>query len=445
MFGHLDPPEEIEPGSSELTRVLGRANAIRRRRLRIFAAASCVVLVAALAGGFIAGDSGSSSMATTDYDFNLRSGPLPLGLAVPTTALIDVEFANPQDGFALAVHRNTVILASTTDGGSNWQVRNNRLPTIVGPQDEYPGQMEFIGSTGYLWGVPGDAGAPLWVSHDGGSSWARAPIGPYVYDVSAIGANVWALTGTCPSAGDGVCSLSMEASLTAGASWGDLGPLDAALGATADGVAQPVELARITTTRAYVLTDAPAANPYQLTWQLAFTSDAGVSWSERGVPCTSLFDAGAEVAASGTADLWLVCGGTAAGGAQIKELYRSSDGGLSWTLTSTTNGQVWPMTTAPADPLPGGGYVAPLESGHRNLAVASPTTAWLYPERGDLYKTIDGGLNWVAVPELAAASFASGGQGNVTFLSPTQGWICAYGVGLWQTVDGTHWHSLGQS
>ncbi len=445
MFGHLDPPEEIEAGTSELTRVLGRADAIRRRRRRVFAVASCCVLVAALAGVFIAGDSRWSSTATTDYEFNLRTGPLPLGLPVPTTALIDVEFANAQDGFALAVHRNSVILASTTDGGSNWHVRNNRLPSITGYQDEYPGQMEFIGSTGYLWGVPGDAGAPLWVTHDGGSTWTSAPIGPYVYDVSAIGANVWALTGTCSTAGDGVCALSVAASFNAGTSWGDLGPLKASLGADAGGVAQPVELARITTARAYVLTDAPTANPYQLTWQLAFTSDAGATWSTRDVPCTSLFDAGAEVAASGTADLWFICGGTASGGAQIKELYRSNDGGLSWTLTSTTDGQVSPMTVAPVDPLPAGGYVAPLESGHRNLAVASTSTAWLYPERGDLYKTIDGGLNWVAVPALAAASFSSGGQGNATFLSPTQGWVCAYGVGLWQTVDGTHWHSLGQS
>ena len=171
MFGHLDPPEEIEPGSRELTRVLGRARAIRRRRRRIFAVTSCIVLVAALAGAFIASDSGPSSTTSTDYEFNLRAGPLPLGLPVPTTALIDVEFANPQDGFALAVHRNTVILASTTDGGSSWQVRNNQLPSTVGPQDDYPGQMEFIGSTGYLWGVPGVAGSPLWITHDGGSTW----------------------------------------------------------------------------------------------------------------------------------------------------------------------------------------------------------------------------------------------------------------------------------
>jgi hypothetical protein len=83
--------------------------------------------------------------------------------------------------------------------------------------------------------------------------------------------------------------------------------------------------------------------------------------------------------------------------------------------------------------------------GHRNLAVASSTTAWLFPARSGLYKTEDGGTSWVPVADLSAAGLDAGGQGNISFLSATQGWICAYGIGLWQTVDGVHWRSLGAS
>jgi hypothetical protein len=446
MFEHLDSPDTLDPGASELNDVLRRAASIRGRRHRMMTVAVCVVLLAASAGFFFTRKASLAPESVTDYQFNLRTGPLPIGLPVPTTALVDVDFATPQEGYALAIHRDTVILAASNDGGASWAVRNNGLPTTAGPQSAYPGQMEFIGSTGYLWGIPGDADSPLWISHDAGSTWQQASLDPYVFDVSAIGPNVWALAGTCPqNNAAGSCAVHVEESLDEGMTWTPIGPLDSFLAGTTGGAVQPVELARITTTRAYVLTDAAAgSSPGPLHWQLAFTADAGTSWTDRDVPCSSLFDSGVEVAASSTTDLWLLCGGAPATGAQIKELYRSSDGGLSWRLESTTSGQVWPMTVAPTDPLPVQGYIAPLESGHRNLAVASPTTAWLYPGRAGLYETTDGGLDWPAVPDVAAGGFASGGEGNITFLSATEGWICAYGVGLWQTDDGVHWHPVGQ-
>jgi hypothetical protein len=444
MFEHLDAPEATQVGNPELTYVLRRADSIRSRRHRLLAVACCAVLLAAAVGFFLAKDSNLSPPVATDYQFNLRTGPLPIGLPVPTTALIDVDFATAQDGYALAIHRDTVILAASNDGGASWTVRNNGLPTMAGPQDAYPGQLEFIGSTGYLWGVQGDAGAPLWVSRDAGSTWNQASLDPYVFDVSAIGSNVWALAGTCPtSSAIGSCVLHVALSLDAGLTWTTIAPLRGFVAGTTGGAVQPVELARITTSRAYVLTDAATDDTDQLGWQLAFTADGGASWSDRDVPCSSLFDSGVEIAASSTSDLWLLCGGTAASGAQIKELYRSNDGGQSWRLASTTSGQMWPMTIAPVQPLPDHGYIAPLESGHRDLAVASPTTAWLYPGRAGLYKTTDGGVNWPVVPDVAAGGFAGGGAGNITFLSATEGWICAYGVGLWHTDDGTHWHPVG--
>jgi hypothetical protein len=175
---------------------------------------------------------------------------------------------------------------------------------------------------------------------------------------------------------------------------------------------------------------------------LVFTGDGGATWQARPVPCAGAFDLGAEIAASSTEDLWLLCGSQASAGAQSKELFRSQDGGMTWTLTASATGLGTPPPSRP-NALSLLGYIAPYSIGHENLAVASATTAWLYPFRSVMYKTVSGGRTWTAVPDLSTAGFDSGGNGNVTFISATEGWICQYGVGLWHTDDGVHWSPLG--
>jgi hypothetical protein len=207
-----------------------------------------------------------------------------------------------------------------------------------------------------------------------------------------------------------------------------------------------VELARITLSRAYVLTAAtgqPVSDPSS-DFALVYSGDTGQTWSTRPIPCAGPFGLGAEIAASGTDDLWFLCGSQASGGAQSKELYRSSDGGFTWVLSASATGLGTPPPPA-SEPntLPLGGYIAPFSIGHKNLAVLSPSTAWLYPTRSSLLKTVSGGRSWSPVPDLVAAGFGAGSPGNVTFISATQGWICAYGVGLWHTSDGVHWSALG--
>jgi photosystem II stability/assembly factor-like uncharacterized protein len=448
MFGHLDDAEELHTGTRELAAVLRRAGTIRARRRWMLAVGSCGALLAASIGFFLARPSGQATSTAADYQFNLLSGPLRVGTPVPTTALLDVQFASVADGYALALHRNTVILAGSTNGGASWQVRNDHLPTGVASTADYPGQMEFVGSNGYLWGAQTASGAPLWVSHDDGTSWHRADVGPYVVDVSAIDLNVWALTQTCPDVSTGAspgCSMGIAESFDGGSTWtASVSSLPGTLAQPGGRVPLPVELARITKMRAYVLTKASGgAVP---TWQVAFTDDGGAIWSQRTVPCADPFTLGVELAASGTNDLWLLCGSQASAGAQSKQLFRSTDGGGSWLLAASATGLgTPPAATVAPDPLPLGGYVSPFTIGHHNLAVASTTTAWLFPARSSLYKTDDGGGSWTEVPSLSADGFGSGGAGNVTFISATEGWICSYGVGLWHTDDGESWAPLGAS
>jgi hypothetical protein len=449
MFGHLDHPAGVSPGAREMAEVVRRADAIRLRR-RVGTVAACVIVVAGIAG-FFAGRSPSEHISTTEtgYQFNALRGPLGIGTPVPATALVNVVFADEHDGFALAAHRGGAVLATTADGGETWHVQNGSLPAGYGQSDGYPGQFEFEGAHGYLWGGARetDGAAPLWVTSDGGISWHAAPIGPVVYDVSAIGTNVWALAGACdvkPPGGEPVvpCALTMEQSLDAGASWHTVGSTGFAEVMSATPAAQGVELARITTSRSYVLT---ASAPDQSgAIALSYTGDGGATWQARPVPCQGAFDLGAEIAASGTDDLWLLCGSQASAGDQSKELYRSADGGMTWTRTASATGLGTPPPPASQpNALPLAGYIAPYSIGHKNLAVASPATAWLYPFRTAMFKTVTGGRSWTAVPGLDTAGFGSGGPGNVTFISATQGWICQYGVGLWHTDDGVHWSPLG--
>ena len=437
MFEHLDDPEGVTPGRRELAGVLGRADTLRTRRRWMLAVGSCCLLLAASVGFFLGRPSGQPSLSTTDYEFNLEKGPLPVGLSVPTTALIDVQFATPQDGYALAVHDGGVLLASSIDGGSTWQVRNNHLPANGATADASLTQMEFVGSTGYLWGAATSMGEPLWMTRDGGTSWVRAPIGSDVVDVSAIDLDVWALSETSctTSASTTSCSLTLDQSLDGGSTWTGTDELKGQLQFDRNLATPLVELARITKARAYVLTYSQQAGV--LGWQLGFTDDGGATWAQRPAPCSGPQGLDAEMAASSTTDLWLVCGGPFGAGIQQKALYRSNDGGFAWHLTAATPDG----STRGTGSLPTVGYVEP--PGHHNLAVASPTTAWLYVQRVGLSETTDGGASWVPVSSLAAAGFPNGGYGNVTFLSPTDGWICSYGVGLWHTVDGSTWQPLG--
>ncbi len=427
MFGHLDDPRPAPPGPEARVAVAVRAARARRRRrvVRSVGAGLAVLAVLVVLGNVLPGPS-EPTTAESAYQFD-RTAVVPAGGPVPTSALEDVVFVDATHGFALADHRSGLVLASSSDGGATWQVVSDDLPYPYLGSGQV--QMEFIDSAhGYLWDPTGAAGAqPLWRTDDGGRQWVQAPLGGAVVDVSAIGADVWALTDDCPRAFTAGCTAQVEASADSGATWTDAGPVPVGPGT--------LELARITVSRAYVLSAPGGAGP----GSLAFTADGGATWSARPVPCTS--QSGAELAASGTDDLWLLCGGQPSAGNQAKEVFRSSDGGSTWGLAARVPGP--DSAAAPVGSLPALGYVAPVALGHKTLAVASPSLAWLQPDRGGVLVTHDGGVTWEPVADLAAAGFGTGAPGNLTFISAARGWVCELGVGLWRTTDGQHWEAMG--
>jgi len=459
MFEHLDDPAPPVPTGRTLGAVLARAAALRRRRV---GSALGVVGAGALAFGIVIGLLVSAGPHSQTFAvFDSQSGLLPSGTPVPPSDLATVVFAGDLRGFGLAVRGQQTLLASTTDGGDTWSVVDPSLPVA------FPAQFEFADAVhGYLWGAtPSSSGAvPLWVTADGGQRWRRASIGPVVSDVSAIGPDVWAVVGPCPvrATPGPLCPVVVEVSVDDGATWAATpGTPPLSEDAVASLSDQSIELARITVARAYVLSFAsptspasnssttpassPSTSPHAPGGRLAFTDDGGRTWSTRPDPCPTSFGLGEQVAASGTDDLWLVCASEASAGAQAKALYRSDDGGLQWSLAATANAPALTGTTLPVTgDLPVAGYVAPYSLGHENLAVLTPTTAWLFPDRASVFETTDGGRSWAVVAGLSAAGLVAGpGTGNVVFVDATHGWVCDAGIGLWRTTNGTDWERLG--
>ncbi len=439
MFGHLDDPTPPEPTVATFGAVFERSARLRHRRT-ISGTAS--VAVVALVVGLVLGSVLAQGPGPVDAGFSSQTGAAP-GTAVPLSDVEDPVFVNQTQGFALAPHGTQTALVGSPDGGNRWSVVDGELPA------QHPTAIEFTDTAhGYLWGLASssDGAVPLWVTDDGGSQWTQAPVGPVVSDVSAIDSDVWAVVGSCflSVSTPTTCPVSLEISHNYGRTWSSSLP---APSVTENGALslsnQDVELARITHTRAYILSFDPRGDAYSR-GELVYTPNGGSTWVQRVDPCPAYFDFGEELAGSGTDDLWMVCASQASAGTQAKALYRSYDGGLTWALASAANAPVLSANVVlPAGGgLPVGGYIAPYSLGHQNFAVLSPTTAWLFPTRSQVFETTDGGSSWTPVTSLARAGFGGEGSGSLTFLDATQGWVCQVGTGLWRTSDGVGWTRL---
>ena len=158
----------------------------------------------------------------------------------------------------------------------------------------------------------------------------------------------------------------------------------------------------------------------------ARTTDGGASWTTLRPPCSGWDngsesedpgEAGWDLAASTPQDLWLLCQDTAASGyMQAKHLFRSSDGGSSWSQDLGT---------------PNGG-----EGGY--TIAASPDRACRGSERTSIVCTRDGGRTWF----LPSTQPADTGMEMFQFVDELHGWAMAQDeatgdfTALWHTVDG---------
>ena len=353
MFGHLDDPAGVFPGEPELASVLWRARGIRvRRRLGVVAAG--LIVIAGVAGFLLhAADGGRLPVDRDGLPVQCPGGTSDRGNAG----------AHDRAGERGLRRRPRRIRPGGTprargpgrvDGRRQHVERAERRPAA-----RLRAGQRVLRSVR----VRGSRRVSVGRGHPDGRR--RAPVGhrrqrrhlasgtrsdPWSTTSVPSTANVWALTSSCGATTDGrsataPCALALEQSLDDGAHVecpGERGGHGVTRGRTN---AEHVELARITLNRAYVLTDTASCLP-GAEMVLEYTADGGRSWSTRPVPCTAPAVLGAEVAASGTDDLWFLCGSQASAGSQSKALYRSGDGGYTWYLAASATGLGTPAPPA---------------------------------------------------------------------------------------------------
>lgn len=339
-------------------------------------------------------------------------------------AVLALAFADPLHGWAIAVPAASIsacsalpspgqlagqVLLATTDGGHTWAAVDTDAAGIdalsfSGAEHGFAGRTGCPGST-----PPGAAGCGggLLRTTDGGRTWqavpsADPPVGGAglplpVLAVTAAGANLWALEagptgGTSPAGPAGAARV--MASADGGASWSPGGTLplaDPGEGAGAVG-ALAFSSAAVGYASVYALGScAMAGCGVNAVFR---TADGGASWSvvTAGQPRCNF----ARPALAATSAEALVARGVnlaACAGPQTT-LVRSTNGGATWNA-ATTWSELGPVR-----------LLAPPGGAATFWAVSGPA----------LLRSADGGATWAQVLPAPAPTAA------VEFLSPTVGW-----------------------
>ena len=394
----------------------------------------CIGLVVAIG---VTGCSGSENelrapgagSTTTD-----RSGPTS---PVPATAgsrssmpdggdVDDVDFLDQSFGWAAVATSCTdhpcVVVHATRDGGLTWEPRTD--PPLTTQERWIPRRLR-LASEDVGWLVDSDGG--LYVTTDGARTWRRQPTEGSVVAVEAHGASVWRLERSCPGGVQyGDCRYTLLVSGDDGRAW-QRPPAEPPIGRAG------ATLVRPSADVAYVLSDRGSSDPED--WNpdpvLARTADGGHSWTTTTPPCPSFAGGGSrgwDLAVSSPDDLWLVCNDEPGSGAmQSKHLFRSSDGGRTWSEDLGT-------------PNPGAG-------GH--TVAASPTRACRGGARTSIACTRDGGRSWFTPIPDGADNPRDGGVEVLHFADEDHGWAIGQDAEsgninvLWRTTDGGEtWSSV---
>ena len=260
-----------------------------------------------------------------------------------------------------------------------------------------------------------DAGAPpgdshLYVTRDGGRSWAAETVPGQVEAVTGGGVHSYLLVVHCPpdmtSSATAVCPHSVEESTDLGRTWRPT-------------LSQPTLPDGY---NSYIELSAAAGGMLWATFypnsaagaHFAASADGGASWRSVANPCPRRAITLDHIAALGSV-VWLICGHRP--GFERTQAWVSTNAGLSW----TPRAKPMAIDVAPVDFV-----LTAADSGWTvaySLAGASGET---------LYHSADGGRTWGGV---AAPSHAS----HVLFTDPQHGWLTVAaptGDTLWRTTDG---------
>lgn len=334
-------------------------------------------------------------------------------------SLLDLSFADRLHGWALGAAScgskacNRLALGGTSNGGRTW------FPLPAPPaQSAWAGATAANAAVGSIrfadsnigW-IFGPAVLGTWT---GGRTWIRERVPGSVLALASDG-STWAIDRPC--ARPFHCRLVLLITWPAIRTWWRLSSLPRG----ADG--RDLQLVRTLTGQAW-LSSAQQMTGGVMTSSLFTTRDAGRTWQRLPDPCR-LVGFVQRLAARDSHRLWLLCAGEPSGGAQLKWLYVSQDGGLHWALTSSTQSGV--------RRLPSGGYV-------HSFAASDASHLWLALNRGTLFESADGGRSWSAAVPIERANPGGGGVGPVVFVDPRHGWFANWPHAVFRTDDGgRHW------
>ena len=349
-------------------------------------------------------------------------------------AVDEVHFLDAAFGWAPVSQpcgdRTCISVYGSDDGGASWQLRTVP-PLMVEYGDEpwiRPRPMVRLANKEVGWLV--DEKGRLYSTVDGAATWRKERTDGVVAELQAQGQNVWLLEKAC-LAPEGSCRYMLMVSNDDGHTWTEahLPPIGQA----------GVSLVRPSPQVAYILSyrrdtqQDRGSDPV-----LARTTDGGQSWTTVTPPCSGLYNGstyetpgsgGWDLAASTPKDLWLVCRDTPASGAlQPKHLFRSSDGGDTWSEDLGT-------------PNPGAG-------GH--TVAASPARACRGGSRTSIACTRDGGRSWFFPIPNGADNPGGGGVDVYQFVNESHGWAIGQDketgniTVLWRTTDGGESWSPGR-
>ncbi len=348
----------------------------------------------------------------------------------PATALSleSFDFSSPLNGFGLFTKQSlnaqqcTDYVGQSTDGGARfeslvdvvtWNCAKSFASWLVA---------DGVGDV-FLYGPR------FYVSHDDAKTWRRSTQPGSVLDVDAVGASVWIVVAVCSHEQritDAACRVELRTSSDGGRSWTTSSARPKGASTLIPSGAQGQSyLLRVSRTVAFWMLAPPVnlkGGPSVV--PLWYTSDGGVTWSSRPVPChIGAWSAVLSAAPNGT--LMAVCASEASAGSQIKSVLESTDHARTWVM----------KTRSDID----NGYLGAID-------LVNSDEAFLVGGRSSLLVTHDGGTIWHAVEPLIGSS--AGGTLQVQFVNATHGLVLGNDdsdnerLTLWSTHDGgRHWRT----
>jgi photosystem II stability/assembly factor-like uncharacterized protein len=347
----------------------------------------------------------------------------------------EVHFLDPAFGWAPVSEscgtHICLVVYETHDGGANWTPRTNP-PLVIDYGDEpwmRPSPAVRLATKQVGWLL--DEKGALYTTDDGAVTWRKERADTVIIELQAQADSVWRLDKMC-SQPKKTCHYNLVTSNDQGRNWHTTQP------------APPIGLSGVSLVRpspqtAYILSD--RGDMHLDTWKpnpiIARTMDGGKTWTTLTPPCSGYNDGsehetpgsgGWDLAASTPNDLWLVCrDGAASGAMQRKHLFRSSDGGNTWSKDLGT-------------PNAGSG-------GH--TVAASPSRACRGGNRTSISCTRDGGRTWFYPIPGGADNPDDGGVDIYQFIDDRHGWAIGQDkdsgniTALWRTSDGGESWSVG--